>query len=147
MLKLYVVFFHIHIFFWNYNSEPAQKIRLNIAPIEIAQCRTYVQWLWQPRTTQPPEQPQPGGHFSVKLLLCKVARQRHPCVSASHCSLSSLSARATVGRRLRNWEAETGEAEWGQSTKLLVLKMAWGFYGSGKRFRSRLDSLSSVSMY
>ena len=39
-----------------------------------------------------------------------------------------------------NWEAELVEAEWGQSTKLLVLKMAWGFYGSGKRFRSRLGS-------
>ena len=112
----------------------------------IAYHRTYIQWLWQPRTTQPPEQPQPGGHFSVKLLLCKVARQRHPCVSASLRATLAASVRAIGGRRrLRNWEAEIGEAEWGQSTKLLVLKMAWGFYGSGKRFRSRLGSLSSMS--
>ena len=106
MLKLYVVFFHIHIFFWNYNSEPAQKIRLNIAPIEIAQCRTYVQWLWQPRTTQPPEQPQPGGHFSVKLLLCKVARQRHPCVSASLQPQQPQCARhgGAPAEKLRGWD-------------------------------------------
>ena len=62
--------------------------------------------------------------------------QRHPCMSQPRkLSLSSLSK-----QDLETGKAELGEAEWGQSTKLLVLKMAWGFYGSGKRFRSRLGS-------
>ena len=50
--------------------------------------------------------------------------------------VSQLSFSSEATEKLKS----LSEAEWGQSTKLLVLKMAWGFYGSGKRFRSRLGS-------
>ena len=76
---------------------------------------------------------------------CCCVKSTSLCLSFTAASAASVRA-PPWGCRLRNWEAETGEAEWGQSTKLLVLKMAWGFYGSGKRFRSRLGSLSSVSI-
>ena len=44
--KLIQFCFNKFFIFWNHNSVPALMCMFCIAVIEIAHCRTYIQWLW-----------------------------------------------------------------------------------------------------